>query len=88
MFDSEEIKDGFIIDFDENEEIVGFEILDLKDKSSIQISIEDILGGFELNILYLADKDIPLFWKNCQYTDSKSAILSLNIIPQILRGIF
>lgn len=78
--DSEEIKNGFIIDFDENEAIVGFEILDLKNKYNIQIPIENILGGFGLNIIYLMNKDTPLFWKSCQCNKTNSATLSLNMI--------
>lgn len=41
-YDSDEIKDGIILDYDKNNHVVGIEILDFKSKLNKGLTIDDL----------------------------------------------
>lgn len=59
--DSDEILDGIIIDYDNNENVVGIEILDFKYKVSNGLNINDLPFSDSQRVIALPYFNSPIF---------------------------
>jgi uncharacterized protein YuzE len=80
--ESEEFEDGFIVDFDKNDNIVGIEILNVsKIKSNQLIPLDSVEEKSEkYNISFNRESGKALFWKSsCENSMCDIPVISFSI---------